>query len=289
MLKKIGISAIVFSLIASLLVACKVIWTSPPYYQPTSFVLQSPILSNEQYGNYGTHSRPFMYSLQIPEKGKIYVLGLEHSKNPQHTQLDSLRAWWTKAKPTVALVEGRLGFLFSWFQNPIKVYGEQGLTAQLAFKNNINLYSWEPSKELQIDLMTEKYEAKKVAFFYAVRPYFSNFRHGKPTNPEKQMDDYISSRTNHPKLKGLIKNWQEIDTIWKNDFPKEKDWREYSDEWGYPAGYLAEIASFSNMIRDIHLCNVLLDLAYKGETVLVTMGSSHAVKIKKALENTVNQ
>ncbi|MDX1941626.1 MAG: hypothetical protein SFU99_13795 [Saprospiraceae bacterium] len=245
-------------------------------------------MTNEMYAVSGEHPRPFIFVIKTRSKGTAYILGVDHTKDPTHRDLDSIRFWWNKAQPTVAMVEGRLGFLFSWLQNPVEKFGENGLTAQLAKRNSVKLYTWEPDKDNQINIMIEKYDPAKVALLFSIRPYFSNFRYGKPANPEKQMDEYIQSRTDHPKLKGFITNWQQIDSIWKADFPNEKDWRDFSDEWGWPEGYLAEMASFNNMIRDIHLCNAVIDLVQKGETVFITMGSSHAVRIQKALETTLS-
>ncbi|MBK6902040.1 MAG: hypothetical protein IPH04_04290 [Saprospirales bacterium] len=276
-----------FALAVFLLLWLEVIWTSPPYYEPSRiYQWSSPILPDEAYSTIlGEHPRPYIYRLGGGQKGEVYILGIEHSKDPQNPQIDSVYYWWNKANPTAVLVEGRLGFLFSWFQNPVKTLGEQGYAARLAKKHNTGLFTWEPDKGKQVQLMVEKYDAKKVALFFSLRPYFSNFRFGKPENPEQKMNEYIKSRTDYPEIRGLIKGWEEIDSIWKADFPNEKDWRDFSDEWGWPEGYLSEMASYSNMLRDIHLCNSIIDLAEKGETVFATMGSSHAVRVQGALQS----
>lgn len=289
-MKRIGFILIIpaaFALAVFLLLRLSVIWTSPPYYEPSrTYQWSSPILSDEAYGTIvGEHPRPYIYQLGGKKKGEVYILGIEHSKDPKNPQFDSVDYWWDKANPTAVLVEGRLGFLFSGLQDPVKTLGEQAYAACLAKKHRTGLYTWEPDKEGQVQLMVEKYGAKKVALFFSLRPYFSNFRFGKPEYPEQKMDEYIKSRTDHPEIRGLIKNWEEVDSIWKADFPNEKNWRDYSDEWGWPEGYLSEIASYSNMLRDIHLCNSIIDLAEKGETVFATMGSSHAVRIQGALQS----
>ncbi len=266
------------------LVAGKIIWTSPAYYAPSApYRIETPILSNDAYSALGDHPRPFIYGLSGNSGGKVVVLGLDHTKDTDSPQLDSVLYYFEKNQPTVVLVEGRLGFLFRWFQDPTQRYGEQGFTADMAIKRNAELFTWEPAKDEQIKLMAKSFDAERVALFYALRPYFSNFRFGKPANPEEKMNEYIKSRTNHPLLKGLIKDWQEVDVIWKRDFPFEKDWRDYSDEWGWPEGYLSAMSDYNNSLRDIHLCNAIIDLVNQGETVLATMGSSHAVKIKSAL------
>lgn len=280
-LKQILIIA-VFSIVLITITGCQVFWTSPPYYITSqNYELQSHILSNDEYSNFGYHQRPYIY--KVKGRGQAIILGLEHSKDETNHELDSVKHYFEKYNPTVVLIEGRLGFLFRWFQNPINQYGEQGFTADLAKENDARLYTWEPTNEDKIRLMIEKYDAKKVALLYSLRPYFSNFRYGKPSDPNEMMNEYIQSRTRDPMLNGKIKNWREVDSVWKADYPLEKDWRDFSDEWGWPAGYLSEMADYDNLIRDIHLCNSIIEMVNNGETVIVTMGSSHAVRIKSAL------
>lgn len=276
-----------------LLCSCNVFWTSPPEYTPASYRdWKGDILSNEEYSEFGDHERPFIFT--IKGRGKAVVLGLEHTKNEKDAGLDSIAHYFHLFNPSHVFIEGRLGFLINGIQNPVKKYGEQGFTARLAKKNNTKLFTWEPSKDIEIKMMVNKFGKKKTALFYSIRPYFSNFRHGKPENPEKTMDNYIKSRTKHALLKNEILGWQYIDSIWQSDFSHEINWRDYSDEYGWPQGYLADMSSFNNMIRDIHLCQIIVDLVNRGETVLLTVGSSHAVKIKHALTSyyqdvTINQ
>jgi hypothetical protein len=82
----------------------------------------------------------------------------------------------------------------------------------------------------------------------------------------------------------MISDVKEVDSIWKKDFPNQKDWRETSDEFGWPPGYLSDIFNDCNLLRDNYLCNALLQEVKKGKHVFVTMGSSHAYRIEKTLE-----
>jgi hypothetical protein len=74
-----------------------------------------------------------------------------------------------------------------------------------------------------------------------------------------------------------------IDSIWRADFSGLSDWRELSDEYGWP-GYLGDVAASSNAFRDEHFARVIIDLVNKGHRVFAVSGSSHAVKLHPALQ-----
>jgi len=109
---------------------------------------------------------------------------------------------------------------------------------------------------------------------------------GKPKNPEKKLQSYLESRTDYEHIKDVFQSWEELDSIWRRDFPNI-EWRNYSDENGWPDGYLHDLWNSSNMARDFHLVQIVIELVQKGETVFVTMGSSHAPRIEEALRKSI--
>ena len=277
----LGLLALAF---ASLLYL-DVIWKSPSHYKVKDpLVLQATIVDMNDYDP--RHRRPYIYSLASGSGGKLYILGIEHTKDPKDPQVDSILRIWEQARPTVALIEGRLGFLFTWFQDPVRQYGESGLVAQLAKEKDIPLYTWEPSKEDEIELLLQHFSAEQLALFYSFRPYFSNMRHGKPDRPEEQLQSYLESRTDYAHIRGIYSSWQELDSVWQIHFP-QIEWRDYSDEYGWPEGFLSEIANQSNLVRDHHMVQSALELVHRGETVFINMGSSHAPRIEMALKRTM--
>jgi hypothetical protein len=239
----------------------------------------------EEYGNLSNdHERPYIYILK-KGSGSVTVLGIEHTFDPLDPQVDSIRRYWEHRRPTVALVEGRLGFLFQWTQDPVAKLGEGGILVKLAKEDGVPFYSWEPDKESEVQELLKKHPAKYLALFYSLRPYFSNFRFGKPSDPNAALQHYIDERTSVKGLRGELTSLREVDSIWQHDFPAKKDWRNTSDEYGWPEGYLADIFNDSNLYRDHHLCSVILELVEKGQSVIVTMGSSHAYRIRQTLEH----
>lgn len=273
------------ALLFVLLLLTGIIWRSPSFYTTVrSYHFQKPVMNMEEYMNLPEdHERPYLYSLK-KGKGSVTVLGIAHTKNSNDPQIDTIIRYWNLVKPTVALVEGRLGFLIQGIQDPVATHGEGAELVRLAKKDGIPYYSWEPKRETEVQDLLKKYPAHQLALFYSLRPYFSNLRFGKPADPDDVLQKYINERTAYKGLSGALKSVKQVDSIWAKDFSSLDDWRNTSDESGWPQGYLAEIFNASNLYRDQHLCSMIMELVEKGENVIVTMGSSHAYRIRQTLE-----
>lgn len=283
-LKIIGLFLLGFLGLFLILLYTGIIWRSPDYLSLASARdFKKPVMSMEEYSR-RNHERPYIYRLGNGS-GEVYVLGIDHTKDPRDPQIDSIQRTWEKFQPDVLLVEGRLGFLFTGLQDPVKKHGEGGKAVSLAKRDKVEFYTWEPEKQDEVKLMLQRFPAKQVAMFYSLRPYLSNFRFGKPTNPDKKLQSYIDSRTDYDGIRGEIKSVAEIDSIWAADFPHEKDWRDSTDEYGWPKGYLADMAAYSNEVRNIHMVNGILAMVEKGKKVFVTMGASHAFRIRETLKH----
>lgn len=253
------------------------IWRSPKYYPLSEACISSKeILTMEEYGAYvDTHARPFILS-----SNNYLIYGSSHSNNPDDPQMSDIEEKWNMFKPTVALVEGRLGFLIPGLMDPIKNYLEMGKVKQLSKRHKIPIYNWDISREILLKEKLKKgFSPEQVALKAILGNYFSNLRFGKPDNPEKYVKRHFNN-ANIPELEGVITSIEQIDSIWLRDFPNDKDWRETSDEWGLP-GYLREMGDLSNLIRNEHLTCVINDLIAKGERPFVIAGSSHAVCLKE--------
>lgn len=278
----------VYLVLVFFLFSFDVLWMSPDLYEPEkNYSLNVPIMSMYEYDSIvNSHPRPYIYTINSSNSGSVHIVGLNHTKDPNHPHLDSLINVWNSTSPSVALIEGRLGFLFSWIQNPIEVYGESGLTAKLAKEKDVELYSWEPSRVNEVSYLLKNYTPKQLALFFSFRPYFSNVRYGIPDDPEKKLQSYLEDRTNYDGIRNVYKNWSELEQAWEKDFPNI-NWRTYSDEHGWPDGYLTNIANDSNISRDHHLINSILSFIEKGEIVFVVVGVSHAPRIEATLRSMI--
>ncbi|HAA12082.1 MAG TPA: hypothetical protein DCE41_10440 [Cytophagales bacterium] len=271
-------------LVILLLIRVHVFWLQAPYYEVERVIpLPEPIMDMTAYeAIWDTHQRPYIYSIESPTGGEVVVLGIDHTKDPNSPQLDSIRERWTQLGPDVALVEGRVGNLFSWLQDPVEELGEGGMVTSLAHRAGVPLYSWEPPKTWEIERLLTQFDKEQLVMFYSFRPYFSNMRYGKPESPEAQLQEYLDSRTDNDYLRGVFTSWEELDAQWQRDFP-DLQWRDHDSGTGYPEGYLHDIWNASNLTRDEYMILVINELVGQGQKVIVTMGASHAPRIEACL------
>ena len=248
-------------------------WKSPPYY----IAKKSSSIDYLSFENYqANHRKPF-----IIEQKNLVIFGAEHTRNRKDAQIRLLKDRWDRLQPTVALVEGRLGFLLPMFMNPVENLGEGGKVKELAERDDVPLFNWDLSKEELAKRMQEKFSSEQIALSQILNPYFSNMRFGKPANPENFVEPYLKRAANVG-LQNQIKTVADVDRTWKKYFPS-LDWRNVSDEYGLP-GYLGEMMAVSNNLRNQQLIEAIKELTAKGERVFVICGSSHAVCVEPAFK-----
>lgn len=251
-------------------------WRSPAYYDGPAVLsggVEDRVVGQSEYSD--DHDRPFYF-----RAGNVVVFGAEHTKNPDDPQIALIDELWDQIDPTVALVEGRLGFLAPGFMDPVERYGESGHVLALAKEHDADAYTWEMAEEELVAALAERHPRERVGLFMVLRPYFSNLRHGRPDDPEAFVEGFLG-RAEYPSVAGPIADQADIDRIWDRDFPAGPDWRDVSDEHRLP-GYLQEISDSSNDLRNRYLVRAAVDLAAQGERVFVIVGSSHAVLTRDA-------
>ncbi len=229
-----------------------------------------------------SHPRPCEYTLSIAP-GSARVVGVEHSKDPRSESVAAVRRAFEGFRPRVVLVEGRLGFHLGGEESGIRKFAEPAAAYALARRGGIPVYTWEPDRGGEVGRMLERFPKERVALFFVLRPYFSGYRHGRPADPDRVLEEVRATRTRWAGLEGSLPSVAAIDEIWRRDFVGFPDWRDTSDANGWP-GPLAELAGFNRDVRTNHLAWCVRDLTGRGERVLVVCGSSHAVRIRPALE-----
>lgn len=266
-----------FVIVLLLAIVYLMAWKSPKYYIPqTKYNSSDSIVLFEKYT--GEHERPY-----IIKQKRALVFGATHTKKPDDPQLAQMEELWTEFHPTIALVEGRLGFLLPQFMNPVKVLGEGGLVKALAHKDGVKIMNWDLSKQALADSLQQYFTKEQIALQQILNPYFGNLRFGKPSSPENTIKEYLK-RAKHVGLQDSIRSVEDVDRLWKKYFPAGPDWRDTSDEYALP-GYLSKLMAVSNDIRNRQLVTIVKELTQKGQRVFLICGSSHAYCVAPALQD----
>lgn len=267
---------IIGGLLALAVVVCGTIflvaWKSPKYYTVKDYHTAGPYIPFSRYD--ANHPRPY-----VVEEDSVLIFGTEHTRDPHHPQIHSMEAAWHHFRPTVALVEGRLGFLLPRLMDPVKELGEGGKLKELANSDDVPLFNWDLSKEELARGLQKKFTAEQIALSQILNPYFSNLRFGRPANPANYLQ---LDRAYYVGLQDSIKTVEDVDRVWKKHFPTI-DWRDVSDEQPLP-GFLADIMTATNDLRNQQLIAAVRELTAKGEKVFVVCGSSHAVCVAPAFQ-----
>lgn len=212
---------------------------------------------------------------------RIAILGFTHSRNPDDGQFKEAGLIWDKFKPTVVLVEGKPSGPLAAFKS-IEKFGESGYLAGRARREGLRHYTWDVPEDKLVSALASQFPKEDVALFITGNAYFSRFRFGKPSDPNAELQNLINKRGTYNEINGVITTVADYDRLWKQKFPKEKDWRDTSDQYGLPQ-QLEQIAVVSRHIRDCHLLESIQALIRKGERVLAGVGQSHAIRIEPAL------
>lgn len=266
----------------ALIILCVIVylvaWKSPKYYFVTGYPSKDSIIPFKKYGEIINHQRPFI----ISSPGKYCIFGSTHTRDPQEPEIVLIEEEWNKLKPTVALIEGRLGFLIPGIMDPVKNLGESGKVKALAQKDNVTIYNWDLSKEVLAKQLLQKFSAEQIALSQILNPYFGQLRFGKPASPEDFIAEYFK-RAKYVGQENNFKSATDIDRAWKKYFPAGPDWRNVNDENGLP-GYLEDMIQFTNDLRNRQLVSAIKELTAKGKKVFAICGSSHAACIATAFK-----
>lgn len=252
-----------------------VAWKSPDYYKAAS-CSNSKIVPFSNYDSISDHPRPLI----VENKG-VVVFGATHTRDPKDPQIAEIEFKWKQLRPTIALVEGRLDFLLPGLMDPVKTLGEGGKVKALAGKAGVPVYNWDLSKEELAERLKQKFSPEQIALAQILFPYFSTLRFGKPSSPEKYLEEFLH-RAKYVGLEDKFQTAADVDREWKKIFPAGPDWRNVSDEHTLP-GYLNDYLAAINDVRNQQLVCAIRQLLAKGERVFIICGSSHAACIQPAI------
>jgi len=224
--------------------------------------------------------------LEAGSGGAVLLFGARHSRDAEDPQIIEIAKRWAEFEPTLALVEGRLGFLLPGVMDPVAQYGESGAVAALARRSGVPHYTWEPETSAEIAGVVEAVGPDIASAYFITRPLLGQRRFGPHEDADSMAEALIAERGRWPGLDGRIATIEDLDRIWTGAVQADQDWREVDDQWGWP-GRIAEAAAAAGHVRDDHLLRLILDAVSRGERVFAVAGTSHALKLEPVLKERI--
>ena len=214
--------------------------------------------------------------------GALLFFGSLHTKDTAHPQLSALLRAWEEFQPTVALVEGRMGFFVGTATQGVGIFGEGAVVYACAEDAGIPIYTLEPPLAVEIDALGTIGDRTQVAMFRVLSGYMSA-RRGGPVSDFK-IGRLLSKRA-APLTDGLP-TIEALDAEFARLVPEYDGWRNMPEEAMWPGRtdtWLNLMATRGNEVRDEHFVRVMLDLVEHGERVLAIAGRSHTVVLEPVL------
>jgi hypothetical protein len=110
------------------------------------------------------HSTPYVLRFD-----GLVMYGVQHARDPQHTEMAEIERLWREFRPELAFSEGGLWRLAPTRDEAIERYGEQGLLRWLADRDHVEIRSMEPERGKEQAALTEQFGEETVRRFFAQR------------------------------------------------------------------------------------------------------------------------
>lgn len=246
----------------------------------TMSALPVPILS---YGDLAEQGNERVTVRLRRGTGELLYIGTHHTRDPDDPQVEEIRRSWNTFRPTVALVESRLGFYVGGLKLGVGMFGEAGAVLALGRGHDVPVYTLEAPLDDEMRAVLTTWRADRVAMFYVLRGSLSR---GRAEDREREAAQLIPTRTRWPGLEGSLRDVAHLDSLYRSELPELPDWRVAGGTILWPGrteSYLNEIATTVNRFRDEYMVNLLRELLDRGDRVFAVVGNSHVVMQEPAL------
>jgi hypothetical protein len=245
------------------------------------------MMSFEEYAK-KRHAVPYIVKLSA-RKGRLLYFGAKHTFGPNDPQLTQIEKLWRKFKPEVSFFEGAdPESMPTAAKSRDEVKGESALVLFLATRDNVPVFTLEPSRSDELALLLERYTPEEVKNFYILRQ-IPQFKRGPQTESiERYTNNVIGWLSLRPELKGAPRTIAELETSIARLFPQLVDWRDVPQAWFDPVPippptYLNDVSRKLSELRDRHMLRLLAGNVTEGKRVFAVVGASHVVMQECAL------
>lgn len=230
----------------------------------------------------GRHA-PYVLRIDDPSGGSLLYFGARHTKDFDDPQIEAISSAWDSFSPTLALLEGRLGYGLGGARFAVQQFGEPGLVYALARRDDVEVYSIEPDALDQARALADATDREAAAAMLTMRFVWSN-------SPRPYSDAVLEaglSKRAIGVLDGVFADAEAFDRFWRARWLGELgDWRELSDERMIPRRgrtELEQVWAIDTELRDEHMTRVLVEKVRAGERVFAVIGRSHVPVQEPAL------
>lgn len=290
------VSSLIAVVAISVLLIRPYFWTRAEFYEPDVTAAPTvPVMSMADYDSVvDTHARPYVLRYTFKTKNEtenqLLVFGISnHTTDTENADIKQIASLYDEVRPSVCLLESRLGIWLAGYNGIVKQFAESGALAWHARKSGTAYYTLELPLDEEMRRVAAEHNHDHTVLFYVLRPYFGQRRGGPIDDPESAIAESLSKRTKIDGIDSSIKTVADIDRVWKQDFADQKDWRDCDDQFGWP-GALNDVAASANSVRNQHWLNVFCDLmsdesSAEPQSIFAVVGCSHAVRLQPALDS----
>jgi len=244
--------------------------------------------------DYKGRSRHYDYSPYIVElssaSGHLVYFGAFHTVDEYDSQFRELEHLWEKTKPDLALSEGHVWPVEASRRESVRKYGEQGLLAYLADRDDIPVKTIDPSRLTQAHFLSLRFRPMQIKMYFILLQGVINRRMGWENSPESANRILFELRK-MGFLRGRPFNYSEFYFLFKSIFPEIGDWRNIPQEYFHnkkKGKFIAKIHKAVSRFRNEYMLERVIKEIKKGNRVFAVVGRSHVVIqepfLKKALQ-----
>ena len=245
----------------------------------------SAVMSWDEYRR-TEHLTPYVLDLSIGH-GRLVYVGARHTNDPTSSEVSLIEWLWTQLEPELAFNEGGDPPTEKTKVAAVRRFGEAGLVRYLAMRDGVSVASLDPSRAQQADAAMLHFSAEQVKTFFALLQVYHHREN--PIEPfDERMTRVFRNLEAVPTLTGRPRSLGELDTIYKEQFPGQGDYRDVPTSWFNPTKSetsLNDIARRLSEYRDGYIVQLLTSEVLDGKRVFAVVGASHVVMQEKAIRS----
>ncbi|MEC8326463.1 MAG: hypothetical protein VX100_10255 [Pseudomonadota bacterium] len=243
-----------------------------PFYLVFFLLLSQAVFANEK-------PKP-QSDAWILASNQYALIGTTHNfGNIDDPQLVDIENYFNYISPEVVVLEGGIWPNQSSKTGAINCCGEMGFLSYLAHKDNIEVVTWEPPADEEINSLKQKYKPSQLKLFYLLRQ-IPQLLNDNNTPLAEQVDNWLKVQgvlENEYKLASPPYTYQQAAALVQNYGYKLGDFKQFDAllNDNKQLNEFHDIKRDVNSIRDQNAIKIKRQLQSKNTRFLMLMGKAH--------------